>query len=230
MERDGYLRRAADDVVVRDNVAVRGDDEAAAGGRGLRGLAEDVRARRGAVDAHDAVDGGGIDLRGAHGRLAVDLLDRDGRSGAAALRDGRAAVARVVCEHRAAVAARAAHNRSREDDGRDLRPAGGGLFLLMGLEILHRLLRGLLAGIAVAVMVEIVFVVEVAVVIVHGAIPPSMLSAGAGAEDFPAALVWRGKIMYTVGAGLSVPAFYHLSYPESLIVALNFQKEVKNFC
>ena len=58
-------------MVVGGDIAVLGDDEAAAGGGHDRGLlAEDVLGSRG-VDAHAAVDVGLIELLVAHQRLAV---------------------------------------------------------------------------------------------------------------------------------------------------------------
>ena len=110
-------------MVVGDDVAVLTDDEAAAAGGGLGGLAEDVGALGGAVDGHGGVHRGGVDLGGLHLGLAVHLLDLHGGGRAVTLIDGGlAAGGAAACQRRAAVARSAAHHGAGQHQRRDLHP------------------------------------------------------------------------------------------------------------
>ena len=110
-------------MLVGDDIAVLGDDEAAAGGGGLHLLAEDVGGHGGAVDGYHAVHRGGVHLGGGHQGLAVHGFDADGRGGAAGFLDG--GFAGLAGQGRAAETAQAAHQGTAQDQGRDL---GAGLF------------------------------------------------------------------------------------------------------
>ena len=166
--RDLDGARTLDDVIVGEDVAVLGDEKAAAAGGGLCRAAEDIR-RGGHVDAHDAVDVGGVDLGHGELLLAVHLdlpdlgdltvgdldLRRAARGGKGVVRDARAR--------------RAADERAGERQRGDLQPQPillrflflPGVCLCRGVrhlgvvhvaDILH------LVALAVAVMVQVVFV------------------------------------------------------------------------
>ncbi|CAN4032706.1 NADAR domain-containing protein, partial [Dysosmobacter welbionis] len=72
-------------MVVGDNIAIRGENKAGAGGCRLYRLTEEVVAvGPGDIDRHHAVDIGGVNLRVAHRRLAVHGFQCDLTDGAAA--------------------------------------------------------------------------------------------------------------------------------------------------
>ena len=182
-------------MLVGNDIAVLGDDEAAAGGGGLHLLAEDVGGH-GGVDGHHAVHRGGVHLGGGHQGLAVHGFDADGGSRAAGLLNG--GLAAPAGQRRAAEAAQAADQGATQNQSRDL-GAGlfpeGALFRLGGLGVIlagaggvgHRLLRGdrilrpgcrLPAGLAgvglsglgspvlgIAVMIQAAFIVESALIV-----------------------------------------------------------------
>ena len=109
-------------MVVGDHIAVLGDDKAAAAGGRLGGLTEHVGGG-GAVDGHGAVHRGGIDLGGLHLRLSVHLLDLDGHGLTPALLNGGLVIGgAALCQHRAAVARRAAHKDAHQHQRGELHP------------------------------------------------------------------------------------------------------------
>ena len=154
-------------MIVGEDVAVLGDEKAAAAGGGLCRAAEDIRCG-GHVDAHDAVDVGGVDLRHGELLLAVHLdLPDLGHLPVGDL-DLRRAVrgGNGVGDARAR---RAADERAGERQRGDLQPQPillrflflPGVCLCRGVrhlgvvhvaDILH------LVALAVAVMVQVVFV------------------------------------------------------------------------
>ena len=79
-------------MVVGDDVAVRRENESGTGGSGLHLMAVEVGGG-GRVDGDGGIDGGGVNLRVAHLRLAVHLLECHLGSLAAADIDGGAAAA-----------------------------------------------------------------------------------------------------------------------------------------
>ena len=105
-------------VLIGDDIAVGGVDEAAAGGSGLGLLAEDVGGHGGAVDGHHTVDRGGVYLGGSHQGLPVYLFHADVSGGAVALlHGGLTGAAAVLGQNGAAEAAGCADNGTAEDQG-----------------------------------------------------------------------------------------------------------------
>ena len=64
---------ASDDVLIGENIAVRGDDEAGARDGGGGGLAEEVLRGHLGRDADDLLAGGSVDIARAHGAGAGGL-------------------------------------------------------------------------------------------------------------------------------------------------------------
>ena len=150
-------------MVVGDDIAVGGQDEAGACGGGLGDLAEDVGAAGdGGVDGNNAVGVGGVDLGVGHDLIAVHLLDH--HLGAGPGRDvhlggylivlhgevGRAAAHRAAKEG-------AAKGQGRELEARPLLPdlPVGGLGLAVAIVIG---LAGLVVG-GIGIMIGVVLVV-----------------------------------------------------------------------
>ena len=144
--------RVTHHMVVGDDIAVRGQDEAGTGACRLGGLTEEVGVRGGGdVDGHHAVGIGGVQLRIGHGGLAVHGLDLDLRGLAVGnVHLGGVAPRMIACQIDGAAAHQAAQQGAHQSQGRNLQAHP--VFAALGLLVLDlRLLGRLLLLLAVAV-------------------------------------------------------------------------------
>ena len=149
-------------MMVGDNIAVLGNDKAAAGRSRLHPLPENVGRHGGAVDAHHAAHRGGVHLGGGHKRLAGDLFHRNLLDGAVTLVNGSAAAhTNASCQGSAAETRAAAYQRAGQQQGSYLYtalfPYGILLFFRRRLPSRLLLLR------AVLIMIEAVGIVVASV-------------------------------------------------------------------
>ena len=170
VERDLDVAGVLDDVVVGEDIAVVGDDEAAASRRVLHGLTVDVGGVDGGVDGDHAVDRGGVDLRHGQLALAVHLHGHDLRHLAGADLDVGLAAQRCADHVDSARADQSADERAAEHqrDGLDCR-AVPFFRRLVRLDRLFGVVSGIDGLDQIAVSLAVIILVGFIVIVIHAA-------------------------------------------------------------